>query len=179
LVETLLDVYRNNLEGLRLNLELIDLNELAELTITTLIELAQSRRIHISLNYGESNYRRSTWVYGDALQLQRVFINLLSNAINHSPRGGKVEVIIESSSEDHIIKVTDNGSGITPEESQHLFERFYQGNSNRHAKGSGLGLYLSRQIVNAHQGKIWAENRPNGGAVFSFQLPVYYPNNCL
>jgi two-component system NarL family sensor kinase len=62
--------------------------------------------------------------------------------------------------------------GITKEELPHLFERFYQGASNRQATGSGLGLYLSRQIIEAHGGTIWAENQMPQGAVFGFRLPA-------
>lgn len=72
-----------------------------------------------------------------------------------------------------MIKVADHGAGVRLEEIPHLFERFYQGQSDRQAKGAGLGLYLSRQIVEAHGGTIWAENRQPTGAVFAFRLPVF------
>jgi two-component system NarL family sensor kinase len=104
--------------------------------------------------------------------MQRVFANLLINAINHSPRGSKVEVMLESNSSYQIVKVMDSGAGITLKELPHLFERFYQGHSDRQAKGSGLGLYLTRQIVEAHHGQIWAENRVPNGAIFAFRIPT-------
>jgi two-component system, NarL family, sensor kinase len=172
LVETLLDVYRNDTEGLRLYLEPVNLVAVAEEVIATLVHLATTRRVYISLGYGNSEFRRSTWVKGDALQLQRVFNNLLINGINHSPRGGKVEVVLASEAGYHVVKVLDNGPGITEDELPYLFERFYQGQSDRQAKGSGLGLYLSRQIVEAHGGTIWAENRKPQGALFGFKLPT-------
>lgn len=172
MVETLLDVYRNDNEGLPLHLAPVDLVKLAEDVATTLTDLAASRRVHISFNYGESDFRKFLWVNGDAFQLQRVFANLLTNAINHSPRGGKVEVVMESSSSHQIIKVADSGAGVKQEEIPHLFERFYQGQSDRQAKGAGLGLYLSRQIVDAHGGTIWAEKRHPIGAIFAFRLPA-------
>ncbi len=173
MVETLLDVYRNDNEGLRLNLAPVDLVAIAEEVTSTMTDLAASRRIHISLHYGASDFRQSLWIKGDALQLQRVMANLLTNAINHSPRGERVEVILEPGSSYQTVKVTDNGAGIKPDELPHLFERFYQGQSDRQAKGSGLGLYLSRQIVEAHGGKIWAENRHPTGATFAFRLPTF------
>lgn len=172
LVETLLDVYRNDTEGLKLDLAPVNVVILAEEVIATLVDLAATRRVHISLGYGESDFRRSIWVKGDALQLQRVFSNLLINGINHSPRGGKVEVVLESDSAYHVVKVIDSGPGITEDELPHLFERFYQGHSDRQAKGSGLGLYLTRQIIEAHSGTIWAENRIPQGALFGFKLPA-------
>jgi two-component system NarL family sensor kinase len=173
MVETLLDVYRNDNEGLPLDLAPVDLVKLTEEVTTTLTDLAASRRVHISLNYGESDFRKFLWVKGDAFQLQRVVANLLTNAINHSIRGGKVEVMMEPSSSYQTIKVADNGAGVRPEEVPYLFERFYQGQSDRQAKGSGLGLYLSRQIVEAHGGTIWAEPRQPKGAIFAFRLPAF------
>jgi two-component system, NarL family, sensor kinase len=170
LVETLLDVYRNDLEGLQLNRTAIDLAKLAESTTTDLLNLAASRRVHLSLNYGNSDFRTFLWVNGDAFQLQRVFVNLLTNAINHSPRGAKVEVILGTQGAQQVVKIVDMGAGIQPDEMPHLFDRFYQGESDRQASGSGLGLYLARQIIEAHSGTIWAENRVPQGAIFGFRL---------
>ncbi|MBW4449989.1 MAG: HAMP domain-containing histidine kinase [Spirirestis rafaelensis WJT71-NPBG6] len=181
-VETLLDVYRNDTEGLKLHLEPVDLTVLAEEVATTLIEVAATRRVNLCFRYGESDFRSSLWVKGDAWQLQRVLSNLLINAINHSRRGDRVEVILESQASYQVVKILDTGAGIPPEQFPHLFERFYQGHSDRQAKGSGLGLYLSRQIIEAHNGIIWAENRTyskdisanaKSGALFGFKLSVY------
>lgn len=172
LVQTLLDIYQYDSEGLKLELKLVNLASLVEEVIATLTELAASRRVHISLNYGASNFRQNLWVNGDALQLQRVFTNLLINAINHSPRGGKVEVRLESDSYQQVVKILDLGQGIPTDELAHLFERFYQGSSDRQSQGSGLGLYLSRQIITAHGGTIWAENLLPSGALFGFRLPT-------
>ncbi|WP_341527890.1 HAMP domain-containing sensor histidine kinase [Nostoc sp. UHCC 0302] len=175
LVQTLLDVYRNDAEGLKLQISPINLVTVAEEVIATLTELAKTRQIYISLHYGESDFRSFFWVNGDPLQLERVFTNLLSNGIKHSPRGGKVEVVFEGYSSDQVVKILDTGSGITEEELPHLFERFYQGHSDRHVSGSGLGLYLTRQIITAHGGTIWAENRSPRGALFGFRLPACPP----
>jgi two-component system NarL family sensor kinase len=175
LVETLLDVYRNDIEGLKLTLVPVDLVSLAEEVSATLTELAMSRQVHIKLNYGDSDFRRLLWVNGDVFQLRRVFANLLTNAINHSCRGGKIEVVLESQASYQVAQVIDAGAGITPEELPHLFERFYQGYSDRQASGSGLGLYLSRQIIEAHGGTIWAENCAPQGTVFWFRLPALPP----
>lgn len=175
LVQTLLDVYRNDAEGLKLQISAVNLVTVAEEIIATLTELARTRQVYISLHYGESDFRSFLWVNGDSLQLGRVFSNLLSNGINHTPRGGKVEVVFEGYSSDQVVKILDTGSGITEKELPHLFERFYQGNSDRHVSGSGLGLYLTRQIIVAHGGTIWAENRSPRGALFGFRLPACPP----
>lgn len=180
LLETLLDVYRNDTEGLRLQQAPLDLTPLTEEAVIALRDLAASRQVHIGLSYGASDFRRSLWVKGDAFQLQRVLTNLLVNAIQHSRRGEHIEVVLESQPSCQVVKILDTGAGLQPEERAHLFERFYQGQGNRQAKGSGLGLYLSRQIIEAHGGSIWAENRPSDqqgipkGALFGFKLPVYW-----
>ncbi|MBD1843919.1 HAMP domain-containing histidine kinase [Cyanobacteria bacterium FACHB-63] len=172
LVETLLDVYRNDIESLNLQLAPVDLVMIAEEVTATLTELAASRRVHLALSHGTSDFRRFLWVQGDALQLQRVIANLLTKAINHSPRGSKVEVALEPGSSYQTVKVFDRGAEANSIELPYLFDRFYQGQSNRQAKGSGLGLYLSRQIVEAHRDTIWAEKLTSGGAMFAFRLPT-------
>ncbi|NJM67744.1 MAG: HAMP domain-containing histidine kinase [Acaryochloris sp. RU_4_1] len=176
LLETLLDIYRNDAEGLVLNLVPVDLTSLVEEAASALLELASSRRVYLSFNYGDSQIRRSLWVKGDTLQLRRVLTNLLMNAINHSHRGDRIEIVLESQASYQVVKILDTGSGIQPDALSHLFERFYQGNSDRQAKGTGLGLYLSRQIIAAHGGTIWAENRSSTGALFGFKLPIAAPD---
>lgn len=172
LVENLLDVYRNDLEGLKLDLAPIDLTILAENVTNTLAYLASANQVYLFLNFGESDFRKSLWVNGDEFQLQRVLNNLLINAINHSRRGERIEIILTSQSNQQTVKILDHGPGIKPEDFPYLFERFYQGNMERQAKGTGLGLYLCRQIIEAHGGKMLAENRYPSGAIFGFSLPV-------
>jgi two-component system NarL family sensor kinase len=179
LVHTLLDVYSNDAEGIKLQLQPVNLATLASEVIATLIDLASSRQVYVVMNCADSDFRSHFWVKGDPLQLRRVFSNLIVNAINHSPRSSKVEVTLETEGEQNVVKVCDRGLGITKEELPHLFERFYQGSSNRQATGSGLGLYLSRQIIEVHGGTIWAENRSPNGAVFGFRLPAILQSNPL
>ncbi|MEW5859920.1 MAG: HAMP domain-containing sensor histidine kinase [Cyanobacteriota bacterium] len=181
LIETLLDIYRNDTEGVRLKLAPVELAALAEEALATISDLASKRQVDVGLSYGESDYH-SLWVNGDALQLRRVFTNLLANAINNCPRGGKVEIVLESDPSYQMVKILDNGRGITPDELPRLFERFYQGHSDRQSMGSGLGLYLTRQIIEAHGGSVWGKNRFSSedatsrsqrGASFGFRLPVH------
>lgn len=171
LVETLMDIYRNDSEGLKLHRQQLDLLTLAEEAVADVVPLATSRQIHLRVNDESSDFRRSYCVNGDALQLSRVLVNLLSNAVNHSRRGSSVQVVMGSKHGHYQVCIIDEGQGIPADELPHLFDRFYQGQSDRQAKGTGLGLYLSRQIVEAHGGKIWAESRANG-AVFAFRLPA-------
>lgn len=172
LVETLMDVYRNDIQGLALDIKTVDLMEIAEITVAQLTPLALSRQVHIHLHQGESNFRQCLWVKADEFQLKRVLMNLISNAINHSLRGGNIEIIVQLVNNHYLVKIIDDGQGILIDEIDCLFERFYQGASRRQAKGTGLGLYLSRQIIEAHGGTIWAESRQPQGALFAFRLPA-------
>ena len=121
LVETLLDVYRNDAEGLKLQIAAVNLVALAEEVIATLTDLSAARRVDINMSYGESDFRQSLWVNGEAVQLDRVFVNLLTNGINHSPRGGKVQIVMESYASDRVVKAIDSGLGITADELPYLF----------------------------------------------------------
>jgi two-component system, NarL family, sensor kinase len=168
LVETVLEVYRTDAEGLGLKLSRVDLRSLIADTIAALTYLAQARQIYLKLTPHGQNF----WVIGDEMQLRRVFENLLVNAINHAPRSTQVEVILATTGQAQQVQVLDCGPGIADHELPSLFERFYQSYSNRQAKGSGLGLYLSRQIIEAHSGKIWAENHQPQGAMFCCRLPA-------
>ncbi len=149
--------------------------QLVTTTANQVATLARHRQVQIIIRDGDSEFSRSLWVSADALQLQRVLMNLLVNAINHSRRGDRVDVVLASNRSHQSVKVLDQGAGLKPEELSQLFQRFYQGESDRQAQGSGLGLYLARQIITAHQGTIWAENRSPKGATFGFQLPAYSP----
>ena len=119
-------------------------------------------------------------IEADRDRIDQVLNNLLENAIKYSPDGSPVEVNASSSVGHVTVSVADAGVGIPPEHIDHVFERFYQGDedvSRRRFGGLGLGLYISRAIVDAHGGEIWAApNRMAGrGSVFSFRIPVRQP----
>jgi two-component system, NarL family, sensor kinase len=167
IVQMLLDVFHNDASGLKLELARVNLVEIAQESMEAIAALAASREIEIRMEVTDSFAH--FWLRADALQLERVFVNLLANAIDHSIRGNEIELILAAPLHTCIVKVLDCGEGINPADLPHLFERFYQG--DRLSTGSGLGLYLSRQIIEAHCGKIWAENRTPKGAMFGFELP--------
>jgi PAS domain S-box-containing protein len=115
-------------------------------------------------------------LYGrwDRDRLEQVLQNLLSNAVKYSPNGGEVIVHLEDLGEVARVTVTDQGIGISPDALGHLFERYYRSTNraSRNVKGLGLGLYISRALVEAHGGRIWAESPGLGqGSSFSFTLP--------
>ncbi len=114
-------------------------------------------------------------VRGDALALQQVLRNLLSNAIKYSPEGGTITVTAQGTADDQVcIAVRDEGMGIAPEQMPHLFGRFARLHDVTRwpqIRGTGLGLYICRQLVTAQGGRIWAESVPGQGSTFYVQLP--------
>jgi len=170
MVEMLLDIYRNDAEGLELNYQSLNLVDLVTEVMSQLTAIAANRQVSLSLQQVTANFRQTLWSEGDPLQLQRVLNNLITNGINHSPRGSSVEIQMAVQGNLAVVQILDEGQGIQPEEAGRLFEQFYQGHTQRQAKGSGLGLYLSRQIIEAHGGIIWAANRTPQGAAFGFKL---------
>jgi PAS domain S-box-containing protein len=112
----------------------------------------------------------------DALRLEQVLTNLLDNAVKYSPDGGPVEVTLTTPGPDWLrITVTDHGIGIPPAQRERIFERFYQGHGPGSFGGMGLGLHISRQIVELHGGRIAVEGPPEGGTRFVVRLPVAAP----
>ncbi|HWA57919.1 MAG TPA: ATP-binding protein, partial [Gemmatimonadales bacterium] len=111
----------------------------------------------------------------DAVLLEQVFINLLENAVKYTPDGTPIEISAVPSPGGVTVSVADRGPGLTPGEEERVFEKFYRGEDAPVGKGVGLGLTIARGIVTAHGGRIWAENRPDGGAVFRFTLPLTGP----
>ena len=97
-------------------------------------------------------------------------MNLCGNALNYTNKGGTIDIYIKAQNGDLIFSVVDDGNGIPKEDIPNLFMRFSQGTSKKRSTGTGLGLYLSRQIVEAHNGKIWVESKVNKGSEFSFIL---------
>ena len=108
----------------------------------------------------------------DADMITRVLVNLIENAIKHTPAGGQVTVRVRGKENMAYFSVSDTGPGIPPDYQQDVFDKYYR---IRHAdapNGVGLGLAFCRLAVEAHGGRIWVENQPSGGAVFTFTLPL-------
>jgi signal transduction histidine kinase len=116
-------------------------------------------------------------VYIDIDRVREVLINLVDNAIKFTPEQGKITIRAWESKEDHgfiCVAVSDTGCGIRPEDKERLFNYLYQGQSGKETsrKGLGLGLYICRQLLSLHGGRIWVESEPGKGSTFYFTLPV-------
>ena len=109
--------------------------------------------------------------------VQRVVLNLLTNALRHTPSDGSVVVRARLRASELEVLVEDSGTGLTAETERRMFERFWRGDPARTRAngGAGLGLAIAQGLVEAQGGRIWAENRPEGGARFAFTLPVAEP----
>ena len=118
-------------------------------------------------------------VQADEARLQEVLLNLLDNAIKYSPEGGRVVVRVRGEGATVRIEVEDEGVGLTPEDAARVFDRMVRirNASTRDIKGTGLGLYIVRRIVQAHGGRIRAEGRPGRGSVFTIELPREQPRD--
>ena len=106
--------------------------------------------------------------------IEQVFINLLENAIKYTPAHSPIDLSAAADGAAIVIAVADRGPGLPPGDEQRIFEKFYRARApaSRNGSGVGLGLTICRGIVEAHGGRIWAENRSGGGAVFRFTLPI-------
>jgi signal transduction histidine kinase/DNA-binding NarL/FixJ family response regulator len=108
----------------------------------------------------------------DSQRLRQVMFNLLGNAIKFSSDGGSVSVRAEVRDGSLLVQVADQGVGIAEEAMPFLFQKFYQAKNTASVGGLGLGLYISKRIIEAHGGQIWAESREGAGSTFSFTLPL-------
>jgi len=113
-------------------------------------------------------------VYADADQLKQVLVALMDNALKYTPYEGTVSLSLTISGNSAVVKVSDTGIGISPEDLPHIFERFYRADQSRsHDRGgSGLGLAIVESIVQEHQGSIEVESTPGKGSTFILKLPV-------
>jgi two-component system sensor histidine kinase KdpD len=108
----------------------------------------------------------------DGLLIEQVFVNLLENAVKYTPAGTPVEITAAAAEGVVVVDVADRGPGFAAGEEDRVFDKFYRVAGATTVAGVGLGLTICRGIVMAHGGRIWAENRPGGGAVFHFTLPL-------
>ena len=177
LTEDILDVSRIEGNNLQLSKSNFDLNRTIQQVIEDYQKEAATKNVKIILDFKKNV---PTTIYADEARLQQVINNLLSNAINFTSNGtviitaykAQVDTNVEMAQQDEksiVVEIKDTGSGINPEMLPRLFEKF----ATRSGSGTGLGLYISKSIVDSHGGKIWAYNNKDGiGATFTFTLPI-------
>ena len=167
LVNALLEVYRFDSGKLELCKTVFAPKTLVEKCINELKPLAEKKSINLEL---ECDFDDSLEITADKGEIKRVITNLCGNAVNYTNKEGNIKVLLKAQAGDLIFSVEDNGNGIPQADIPSLFMRFSQGTSRKRSTGTGLGLYLSRQIIEAHGGKIWVESKLNKGSEFTFIL---------
>ena len=111
-------------------------------------------------------------IIGDAERLERATVNLIHNAVKFTPAGGSVHVSASFDGGAVVVKVSDTGVGIAPEDLPRIFERFYKGDRARGAGGTGLGLAVVKHTVEAHGGTVSVQSEPGHGSTFTFSIPA-------
>lgn len=171
MVNNILDIAKIESGKMELNITKVNIYELIKKCVELMFPLAQKKNIKFSI-LGENNIEINV----DAALIERLYINLIGNAIKFTPEDGRITIGIEIENDWFKSWVEDTGEGIPPEYIDKIFDKFEQVKGQK-AGGTGLGLTISKYIVEEHLGKIWAEYRANMGAKFVFKIPLNLSRN--
>ena len=165
----LLDMAKMESLGFKLSLELLDIRPLLENIVSELLPVATEKRQSLTLDIPPS----VPMVKADGQRLEQILLNLLTNAIKFTGEGGKIQLRLRRKGAEMVVEVKDNGPGITKEEQARVFTPYYRIEADRQRfSGLGLGLTLSKQLVERHGGRMWVESELGKGSTFAFSLPV-------
>ena len=170
MVSSLLDLSRIEYGELKLNFEEIDLNRFFKKFIQSIISLSKKKNIDIKYL---PNHKGS--VSADFQAIERIMNNLVDNAIKYSEKGSEITISTSNEGKDYIkVAVEDNGEGISPEDQDQIFSRFFRTASARATdnQGSGLGLAIVKHLVNNLNGEVGLESKPEKGSIFWFTVPI-------
>ena len=166
LINDILDIERFAEGKFQLELAPHNLQSLLNQAVQSFAQMALSKGIVLSA----VDSKISAIVNCDASRLEQVLSNLIGNAMKFTPKGGSISLALSQKENMFCISVTDSGQGIPEKERNRIFDRFAQIN-NKDRNGLGLGLYISKMIVEAHKGRLWVTSKPGQGSTFSFTLP--------
>jgi signal transduction histidine kinase len=169
LVEEQLQLARLDAGALPLDRQEVDLDELAEVVVAPRVPLAA--RDGLSLTVSTSTPGPVT-AEVDPARIEQILLILLDNAQRHTPRGGRVEVVVGRDGQDATLSVSDTGEGIPDEHQPFIFDRFYRGDPSREGRSAGLGLAIARGLAAAHRGSISLRSRLGQGSTFTLRLPL-------
>ncbi len=174
LVRNLLDMTRLEAGTVQVHKEWQLIEEVIGVALARLEKQLADRQVHTDL---PSDLPPAPF---DAALIEQVLINLLENALKYTPPGSAIDIAAHVAGPELVVAVGDQGSGLPSGDLERIFEKFYRGKRYRaeasgSERGTGLGLTICRGIIQAHGGRIWAENRPEGGAIFRFSLPLGEP----
>jgi signal transduction histidine kinase len=171
LIDDLFELARIDAGALTLELREARLPGLVSFCVRGLEAEARARQVHLESELDEA----LPAVRCAPEHVQRVLLNLMTNALRHTPSDGSVLVRARRGAAELEVSVEDTGVGLTDEAQRRMFERFWRGDAARSSGSAGLGLAIARGFIEAQGGRIWAENRPEGGARFAFTLPIAEP----
>lgn len=163
LVGDILDLASVDAGTLQLRLEEVDLGQLVSSTIERAVSTIDRDRVHVQL-------KEPAIVNADANRLERVLANFVSNALKYSTT--PVTIVLDRVQQRARVSVADRGAGLTPEQSRNVFDRYRRLPGAERHDGHGLGLFISRRIVDAHRGRIGVVSSPGQGSRFFFELPI-------
>jgi signal transduction histidine kinase len=166
LIADLVDSARIEAGQFVLDRELLQLGPFLRAVINRTTAIDDGGRLHLELP------EKSLAASADPSRLERAIVNLIGNAIKYSPDGAPVIVSLRAIGSEAVVSVVDQGPGVTPEQQRHLFERFYRAEESVEVEGLGLGLYITRLIIESHGGRVWVDSEPGSGSTFSFSLPL-------
>lgn len=166
LVEDLLNMSRLETAQLDFNLEVFDLREMLKEIIETFSYTSHSHEVIARLG------KTPAMVKADKQRIEQAVLNLLTNAVKYSPNANRIFTKLEVVGENVTLKVQDEGIGLTREQRQQLFTRFYRAENTKGISGLGIGLYLTKQIIDRHEGRIDVSSEYGKGSEFSFTLPL-------
>lgn len=172
MINDLLDIARIESGRIEMKLEALDIAQIVHSVIELLNPQLKEKGTNVGINIPE----KLSYALVDKSQISRVFINIVGNAIKFvPPQAGAVNISAFESAETIQVNISDNGIGMSEYDLEHIFDEFYRVDNviNQKAKGTGLGLTLVKNIIQAHKGKIWVASKPNQGSTFSFTLPCY------
>jgi len=170
LIQDLLDVAVMESGQLTIERARLSARELIVGAVDTQRPLASSSSLELRVDLD----REIPDVFGDRHRLLQVFENLIGNAIKFTKAGGRITVGAASTDHEVIFRVADTGSGMAPEDLPRVFDRFWQA-TRANRQGAGLGLPITKGIVEAHGGRIWVESTPHRGTTVSFAIPEATP----
>jgi two-component system, sensor histidine kinase and response regulator len=175
IVDTLLEVQCYEAGGKTLTFMKCDLGNIAKEVVEELKHLAQSKGLTLAAQLLPEDESANLKTLGDYLELRRMLTNLVGNAIKFTEQGSiNISVSISPPGDQVVVSVRDTGPGLSAQELDQVFQRFYKG--SHHQSGSGLGLHLVSRIVEAHQGTITVESQHEQGSVFKISLPAQQSN---
>jgi signal transduction histidine kinase len=174
MVRDLLEASRAESGKIRIEPRCVAIGDLIRQAVTMMQPLAREKEVGLEVGVDT----RIPFVHGDPSRILEVLINLIENGIKFTPQGGSVTAqacLVQTDPDFVYIAVTDTGCGISPEARALVFERLYQDPNavDNNRKGLGLGLFIAKELVSLHGGRIWVASEPGHGSTFSFTLPLY------